>query len=73
MLGVWFRFEDAWCLMLCFLQVCLFWILGFNPYNTNACFSFVFEVWTGNLGKSFDAKFYKPFVLIDLFIMNMRM
>ena len=36
-------------------------------------FLFVFEVWAGNSNWSFDAEFLKPLVLIDLFIMNMRM
>ena len=34
---------------------------------------FIFEVSAGNFGLSFKAKFLKPLVLIDLFIINMKM
>ena len=45
----------------------------FNPKSIEACFLFTFEVWADNSGKSFDAEFFKPLVLIHIFIMNMRM
>ena len=46
---------------------------AFNPLITLACFLLVFEVRVANSDYSSDAEFLKPLVLLDLFIMNIKM
>ena len=44
-----------------------------NPTGKWLVFFVCFQVRAGNSGQSFDAEFSKPLVLIDLFIMDVRM
>ena len=44
-----------------------------TPRGRRSLFWFVYEVTAINFGYSFDAEFLKPLVLIDLFVVNMRM
>ena len=47
--------------------------MSFNPQRMEVFILFVFEVTAINFGYSFDVKFLKPLVLIDLIVINMRM